>query len=640
METKTQDWDTFETDNMEELIKHRLVTNYDGCVKIASSLLESSGHVPIVTNISMGVGYCSYYARLTEFIGVKSWLNYTVDRFSGKGRKAHELMGLSCVKIFPDYATVPESDKILEDTTSEGIVAFQNEDEKNETLILAKALMHSLLKNLDKFCEIIGTKKEYLFPIAEQQFIDYKIHMRGIPDLILEDRKNGKAIVIDWKTGPRAGSEPIRIYNNEYAQVVAYSLLEAQRLKKPSIKESIIAKNGHVDILSVIIRSQDVKPESPNPVLTNDIGEKSLQRYNKIISDVLLEAEFLTILLANARADKSSRDALSLCDMKVNWSNKPQSMLTLMPNQHHRGKPKEQAKFPCVLPGGNYKCVVIEPCKFYYGRDFAKKEDYEKDMWRLRYNTLNKKEDSLRAYRSIYDVFKYYSSPGGGNNAIEWFLKGKGFRHNRLGSVPRSIDRPQIVDEQSGSVISRIDVVEAGVSSEDQADFTLKLSRPIRNWENKAYYLIPIGKTVLIALMDSWTPFLSISLFGNVREVSQEGDRIIYEISVPSKIFRFQMHLFKQYLGKFDPNRRILMVEVSADLTQIELSAVDALQELLDPENLASNGYNPDEIEEFKKEELIALSDEDGKDSGESAQVLMDIFRGLAEKSSRRRNSV
>ena len=159
METKTQDWDTFETDNMEELIKHRLVTNYDGCVKIASSLLESSGHVPIVTNISMGVGYCSYYARLTEFIGVKSWLNYTVDRFSGKGRKAHELMGLSCVKIFPGYATVSESDKILEDTASEGIVAFQNEDEKNETLILAKALMHSLLKNLDKFCEIIGTKK-------------------------------------------------------------------------------------------------------------------------------------------------------------------------------------------------------------------------------------------------------------------------------------------------------------------------------------------------------------------------------------------------------------------------------------------------------------------------------------------------
>ncbi len=640
MKLGEKEWDTFQTDNMEELIKHRLGTNYDGCVKIASQLLETSGHVPIVTNVSMGAGYCSYYARLTEFIGVKSWLNFTVDRFSGKGRKAHELMGLACVEVFPNSQTIPTSDEILERIASEQVLVFKDDDEKKETLILAKALMHSLLNNLDSFCEIIGTDRKRLFPIAEQQFIDYRIHMRGIPDLILEDYEKGKAIVIDWKTGPRAGSNPIRIYNNEYAQVVAYSLMEAQRLKKTSLRDSITAKDGHVDILSVIIRSQDVKPESPNPILTGDVGQKSADQYMKIISNVLLEAEFLTILLANAHADKASKSALSLCEMKVDWSSKPQSMLTLMPNQFYRGKPKEQQKYPCVFPGGKFKCIVIEPCKFYYGRKFGSKEDYESDMWQLRYNTLNKKEDSLRAYRAIYDTFMYYSLPKEGSSAIEWFLKGKGFRHNKRGGVPRSIDRPQIVDEESGTVISRIDIVDTKEPDDALNDFSLKLSRPIRSWEDKAYYLIPMGKTVLLSLMDSWSPFLSISLFGNVRDVLQENGRILYEISVPSKIFRYQMHLFKQYLNKFETDRKILMVEVGADLTQVELSAVDALQELLDPENLKAQGYGKEEIQEFNKEAKIASSDEDENDYDENAQVLMDVFKNLAQKSSRRRDSV
>lgn len=627
----------FVAESMAQLLKERMKSNYDGCLKASEILLSRTGHIPIVTSVSMGVGYCGYYAKLTEFIGVKSWLNYSVDRFSGKGKKVHEVLGLASLEIFPKAVDLNEAYKIIERVT---IREVENELERENCLVSAKAIMKNLLENLDSLCSIIGSKKEELFPVVEQQFVDYEIHMRGIPDLILEDSKNKKALVIDWKTYPKGNTKPLRIYNNEYAQVVAYSLLEGQRLRKDNIREGITGEGDHVDILPVVIRADEHGPDSPHPILKKDKGEKSANRYQKMISDVLLEAEYLTILLANAIKSKESPDLIEVCKAPVEWNTSLQNMLTLIPDQMYKGVPRRQENPPCVFEGG-YHCPVLKSCHFYYGREFGRKEDYEFDMWLLRYNTLAKKESSLFPYRAIYDIFKLYSSPALGS-VYDWMAKGHGFEYS-LGGMPHRIERPQIIQVDGDGATSRLEVLERIDFEDDDEDIMITGRRLIRQNEKEVYFVVPSGKTVLLTILDSWSPFLSLGVFANIRDVREEDGAIVYDISVPSKVFRFQMKIFKKYKTRMGQSAKFIMFEVGADLTQIELSAIDALQELLaNPENSPTYtemkllGKERAEINE--ELEYIQSKEEDGVDDDrENATVLMDIFKGYAINSSRRK---
>ncbi len=620
--------------------------NYSGCIQASTYLLEKTGHIPIVTNIAMGVGYCAYYAKLTEFIGVKSWMGYSVDRFSGKGKPVHQLMALTALDIFPGTLNVKNISELLK-SNFKYIEVYGKKDSEEDVIQLAQKLFENLLSELPKLCDILGVSLENLIPIPEQQFVEFDLHMRGIPDLILEDAKNKKAIVIDWKTGPN----PERIYSNEEAQVVAYSLIEGKRLYKDyqasEIRQLLTDKQGKISILPIIIRPTSNGVHSPNPIILNDSGKVSLEKYNKLISDVLLEAEYLTELLANSTRG-GSIDTSKVCRTKFDWSETPQNAIVVLPNQLYKGQPRSQKKYPCVNQStGKPICPVIKSCHFYYGRDFNKQEQYEKDMWKLRYNVLSKKEESLSSYKSIYNIFKYYSNPAF-TTALAWISKGNGFQYS-AGTMPTMIERPQIIYGSSSdpSSVSRLDPTEIMQESTDSSGFLFSASRKIRSNEREAFFVIPSGKTILISLMDTgWNPFLAVSLFANIQNVEIKEGRVEYQISVPSKVFRFQAEIFKRYIKKFKIDKNIFLIEVGADLTQIELSAIDALQELLSDSNainaiLQKVPTSDEFINEIKTERNLKWpgneeAQEEDEDARDNVLVLSDVLKNYMVRSSRR----
>ncbi len=635
------------SESMSELIKFRMKENYSGCVQNSDYLLQKTGHIPIVTNIAMGVGYCAYYAKLTEFIGVKSWMGYTVDRFSGKGKPVHQLMALTALDAFPRTPTMKDIEVLLKQNIK-FVDLFGKKLKEDDVIQTAANLFKNLISELPKLTSLIGAKAENLIPITEQQFVEFDLHMRGIPDLILEDPVNKKAIVIDWKTGPT----PERIFNNESAQVVAYSLMEGKRLFKDydvrEIRQLLESGSEKLSILPIIVRPTEKGIYSPNPIVSNDPGKIVSEKYKKLISDVLLEAEYLTELLASS--SKWGVDTSKVCTTKFEWSDKPQDATKVLPNQLFKGQPRVQKKFPCVYPNtGKPLCPVIKPCNFYYGRDFNHQERYEKDMWKLRYNVLSKKEESLSAYRSIYNIFKYYSNTNY-KTALAWILEGNGFLYSS-GTMPTMIDRPQIVYGSSNNPtnVLRLDSAELKQADSESVGFLFTGRRRVRDNEKEAFFVIPTGKTVLISLMDfGWNPFLTVSLFANIQNVEVNDGWIEYQISVPSKIFKFQAEIFKRYLTKLSDDKKILLMEIGADLTQIELSAIDALQELLSNENevkkiLGESSKNQELIKETNLEKPVKWPNEEEveeeyEDARGNVMVLSDVLKDYVVKSSRRRN--
>lgn len=570
---------------------------------IAKKILDMTGHIPIVGNVARGAGYCSYYARLSEAIGVRSFIDsgerrLIVDRAAGEGSDIHKILGLTIMYLFEDQLS-----RRIEECSSNAIVRLQQHNliqERGERTIV-EMLLRNFLNNLERFLNIIGSNIYNIEPIVEQNLISYALHMRGTPDLILEDRDNKMAIVVDWKTSRETPS------HYEDSQIICYALIEAERLGYSVKDECISAVSGSynngqitdVKVLPVIIRptTSELVRLGPHPVLRNNINDNMYQEFIKQIYDVCIEAEHLTLLKTNQRRlGYNEHETL----VYIPSFQRNVNILRLTPHQLTRGNPSEQNRWPCVTQNGRPFCNMIEACRYYFGGEYGKHSDFDSAMWKLRFNVFDSMEKNLLLYKSLAEISKMYDryellEKLREGDSIEYYVGDDiKFRRDRLNRI--KIFRRDIENPQKNILISelRIDVVEArDITNMNIGELTFV--RRVRKFEIEKGIsrIINEGKPVFISLFDNRNPLLSINTFGRVDNVDMINenniDIIKYEIGIPSRLYRYSQLILIKYLERYQRYKElldnILLIECNVDLTSMELNVIDTLQRELDNTN-------------------------------------------------------
>lgn len=574
------------------------IINEPHYINIAKTILNKTAHIPLVTTIARGAGYCSYHARLCEGIGIKRLSSQSMDRVAGHGSSIHKILGLSSFYLFSnhDYQQTNEYIERSINKLREEEDFLINENDRN----LASDLLSNLVSRLDQLVNILGINRAGLKPIIEQSFIDYELHMRGIPDLILEDINEKKAIVIEWKTS----TESIADY--ERAQVICYALLEAKRLFRDAPKNEIIEavtgkRNGDniidIKVLPVIIRPRGKRgllSLEPHPVLKNDHTDSDWIEFTNLVKNCCIEAEHLTILLTDQFYISGQRPEETSCFIPE--FNREVNVLRLTPRQLPRGDYQNHSRWPCVTSNNKPFCTMSEPCTFYFGQGYGEADDYDKVMWKIRFSIYRQKEEDLLIYKAIYDSFKYF----GKKRIMEKLREGYTLRYGDPNPISFKGSRSSIKlvttryegkRTKTKQRIFRYDLLDR-IEAEEGTN-TLIGYRKRRDYEinNNIVRVINEGKSVFITLLDSDNPLLSINTFGRIDNVEIENNNIKYEIGIPSKVLKYNTLLFRLYIDNMHKLLRdlsgsapILIFECNVDLTNMELNIVDRLQRCLEQE--------------------------------------------------------
>lgn len=603
---------------------------------IGEQLLDKTGHLPIVTNVSRGAGFCYYYARLSEAIGVKKLWGHLADRIAGKGNDVHKIMGVASLRLFGGEME-PESVVELVDDVATELSGQLRQPEVDVVKDISKLLFTNLLSELPRLVEITSMNPDSVFPIVEQQFMDYQLHMRGTPDLILEDRKNRKAIVIDWKTSAETPAQ------HESAQVTAYALMAGRRLgmsKEDAVKAVLgqprldssgrMTSIGDISILPVIVRPTTTRRAGlrPHPILfaKPDELQSRYEDFRNLAYDVCVEAQHLSLLLTDQWQITGVRPEETKVDMTIQGKPQRVNVLRYSPRQLGRGKPSVQEKWPCRTRTGGEFCNLLEPCKYYFGRNFADQDNYEAAMWSLRFKIFNINERDLLLYRAIFDTFENY----GKDDVISKLQNGEGIRVT-IGHAPTFDSKLKmrleaVRDKYANSF--RMDVID---KLEPERDGLIG-TRAVREFERKSrrYRVVNEGKPVLLSSVDCGAPLLSVGVFARVDEIEPGEHQIRYHLRPPSKILTYQTMLFHEYL-KLDPKigHNMIMFEANVDLTQMELGATDALQRALRATNAPAVGLSEDEL----RRELTFTEETAGEMKEDSEeQTLEEKLKEIIEK--------
>lgn len=567
--------------------------------------LQLTGHLPSIHGVSRGAGYCSFYARLTEFIGAKG---YVSSGLSGKGRDEHKVLALASLELFTNWSryssniskAVEEAvENAMHELDSRGLLILHDEDVEERARLheVSRELLLKLCTSLPRLCSILDIGVKGLTPIVEQQLLDYRFYLRGSPDLILEDREQKKAIVVEWKTTEGTPSE------HEEAQVIAYAILEARRLGCKTLEQvenyllgDFESEFRGIKVLPVIIRPGEGELR-PHPLLAPiSKREERLRRFKEILYNVVLEAQHLTFLLTNVRQLLGVEPKDFLVPLPGS-PDKSINALTHIPQQlrSRAGRPASRDRYPCVSKRGKRLCSLYTACGFYFGeRAYGEKEDYETILWGLRYEVLANRERSLMVYRALQNLFESYRK----DDIFRALKKGSSFTCSITHSISRvdedvrwhgrlrAIRWNKMMEEET--VDKRIDVIDEVEVVENY----LKCRRAVRDYEERSMLQVIVeGRSVLLTPLDANDPLLSVKLFGRVDEVNvvddDKGKFVEYVLSVPSRLLEFQKLIFSKYLSLNENYcRDLLMVEVDVDLTHMDLEALDVLQRALKGEEV------------------------------------------------------
>jgi len=594
-----------------EFIK-RVSSNPEYCSRIASEILSITGHIPVAYNIARGAGFCSYFARMVETIGVKESVPL---RYSGKGKVIHQILGLASFYLFRDGWLPPSLSDIsssIERAVNELTLNHIIQNIEEGEIVKAKLMLKNLVSLLPRCLQIIESNATPFKAIVEQQFVDYKIHIRGVPDLILENREQKKAVVVEWKTSEGT------VAKWEEAQVLAYALLAARRLgyEPDEAISKILGKYDEstkefsgIDILPVIIRPTTTEKATikPHPVFSGLSGEDLIREYTdfkKLLYNVRLEAEHLTILNFNVfKLSAEEHESIRRNCKATTKNGEIVNSLRYTPFQLPRGNPSKQDKFPCTICANEIK----EACKYYFGRGFSVQDEADKTMWQLRFRVYEKLESMLLQYRAIQEAFMQRKEL-----ILEELKNGYGFvydlrgkyiyRNKKVGSA-----NIMIMDKSNKMGKIKIDILDRIGDFRDK-NFTIIVNRGLREYEKDSLTsTLKEDKTGLLVILDCEHPLLSPNLFCRIDEVLVENNEVTYILGLPSPLFKYNYLLFKSYVESMSPNEYSLMlVEVGANLLHLELKIIDIMQRELNNVKVESN-MNEDEfigeyLNKFKQE--------------------------------------
>jgi hypothetical protein len=505
--------------------------------------LRASSHLVKAVSVARAVGRCPFEARLIEIMGASD-LAASTSVFPGKGQSVHQILAVAVPRLFVDFIITREFDKALGAVESYVSNAYNElrearvpplEEEARTTR--GDAVISSAVKMARVFVQFMRQldAKQVLDVSearvrAELQLFDYKMHVRGVPDLVVEEPAKRRAVVVEWKTslGVEGGATPSP---DEIAQGYVYSIMVAHRL---GFKDGAKAVE-ECAVFPVVIRDKGRK----NPYSISrcfKTANSTRLSEEKILKEIKLAATHLILSMLNLKKVDSSWDRekeKALCGRggKVVFRYVPEALR----NKGYTLNPHLNTNYPCG------SCRLREACKFYL---FSKQnpDEVHQLAWRTRYRVYGVRENALLPFYSIAKM--------------SWV---RGFIRLEGGARADFFERIEV----------------------DEEELKAYLIRSVREEEERRGVPLTVreGKPVTIFLGDSEEIIYSTSFSGNVDKVLREGDELRVVVSFEGKFTKLSYFLLRDLLSREEKlSRGVVAVESNVDLTHIELMAIDAFQ--------------------------------------------------------------
>jgi len=523
-------------------VLYDIVGNLADCRNRLKEGLRASSHLVKAASVARAVGRCPFEARLIEIMGASD-LAASTSVFPGKGQSVHQVLAVAVPRLFVDFIAVREFDKALGAVESYVNNAYDElrearvpplEEEarttRGDAVIRSAAEMARVfvqfMRQLDAK-QVLDVSEARVR--AELQLFDYKMHVRGIPDLVVEEPAKRRAVVVEWKTslGMKGGATPSP---DEIAQGYVYSIMVAHRLGFKDGAEAV----QKCAVFPVVIRDKGRK----NPYsISRCFNAKSTRlSEEKILKEIKLAATHLILSMLNLKKvdstwDREKEKALCGSGGKVVFRYVPDALR----NKGYTLNPHVNTNYPCG------SCRLREACKFYL---FSKQnpDEVHRLAWRARYRVYGVRENALLPFYSIAKM--------------SWV---RGF-------IP-------LEGGARADFFERIEV--------DEEELKADLIRSVREEEERRGVPLTVreGKPVTIFLGDSDEIIYSTSFSGNVDKVLREGDELRVVVSFEGKFTKLSYFLLRDLLSREEKlSRGVVAVESNVDLTHIELMAIDAFQ--------------------------------------------------------------
>jgi len=178
------------------------------CYDVASKILNRTTHLAKASSVAIAAGFCPYAVRLTEWIGVKGVYLSIKRNLPGKGEDIHKVLSIAFPEVFYDIFSSSNirldqlPGKISKNTSYAveklyklGIISYEVPLDEVEELV--QRAISGLLFASNQLGISLSEAKVF----TEMQLMSYGLNLWGVPDVIIEDPKSRRAIIIEWKTG-------------------------------------------------------------------------------------------------------------------------------------------------------------------------------------------------------------------------------------------------------------------------------------------------------------------------------------------------------------------------------------------------------------------------------------------------------
>ncbi len=597
----------------------RYLSSFDESKKLTAcrnhvvTILTKTAHISRATVVAKAIGFCYFNARLTGALGVTGIV--LKEGLPGKGQNLHRIMGLAAADYCNDWemGKIERIDSYIENAIDEletaGILEIRKEEEiqslKNQSL----HLLSWFARALPKLKETLDLKT--IKCLSEVQIIDFKTRIWGVPDLIIEDKEQRKGIVIEWKSYPN-------VQKVDVIQSFVYSILEAIRLGYNdllSLEEAIAPYDiSNTKVANLIIRPTGLysRHKALSSILGSKIAYYEPDYMRKLIRAILVMAYHFAILVAEPETYVGSRKALErVCSIERKYGDKTVKI------QVHRYGPKEvfgikihrgypmgrHDKYPCkVCPYSDTNSPLTETlgfgeCRMYFGKlPGSEKTKFERLLWKFRFNVYKQSERSMLLYKGLHDASNFYGS-------IKEFI-------DAAKNGPLEVDENgdiKILDRESPCFNLRVNynnslrheaktVVDIyKIKYIFTATEGLVLSKPVKEVEvetREGLHTLCLPrerKPILVSFVEPHVTSIThaVGLFARIGLVAMPGEKIgqikcdgnevCLLITPISPYLRYPFHLFKRYYKALNLDE-VIVTEVDADLTYIDLRTLHALQ--------------------------------------------------------------
>jgi len=536
--------DTNDIGKLNVEVLYDIVGDLADCRDVLMRGIRTSSHLVKAASVARAVGRCPFEARLIEIMGASD-LAASTSVFPGKGQSVHQVLAVAVPRLFVDFIAVREFDRALGAVDSYVGNAYDElrearvpplEEEARTTR--GDAVIRSAVKMARVFVQFTRQldAKQILDVSearvrAELQLFDYKMHVRGVPDLVVEEPAKRRAVVVEWKTslGVEGGATPSP---DEIAQGYVYSIMVAHRLgfidgakavEECAVFPVVIRDRGNINPYSI---SRCFKTANS----TRLSEEKILKKEIKLAATHLI-LSMLNLKKVDSTWNRKREKAVCGSGGKVVFRYVPKALR----NKGYKLDPYDNTKYPCG------SCRLREACKFYR---FSKQnpDKVHRLAWRTRYRVYGVRENALLPFYSIAKM-----------SGVRGFI--------RLEGGARA------------DFFERIEV--------DEKELKADLIRSVREEEEGRGVPLTVreGKPVTIYLGDSDEIIYSTSFSGNVDKVLTQGDELHVVVSFEGKFTKLSYFLLRDLLSREEKlSHGVVAVESNVDLTHIELMAIDAFQ--------------------------------------------------------------